>query len=493
MLDTKLDFSPSPRFDNDKTMVSIPEWEKFGSEESRFSASELSRHYFILGETGSGKTLSGILPLLNALIGVKFSNESKEPFILVIDPKHEIIDFVKKHKSTSDRLVEFSLSKDDYKIDFFEGHDRSIISAEDVVDRVRDIFFEQSLDDKDKFWENQAVNIIKAIVQIDIDLHRKGVEFWNAYTNCAKSKVKTKEFFSDRDSGWTMSAEEFYNICRNRIKEKTDIDNYFLRIQRFVGLVNIHRTAAFSILETLIRENSLSTSYIDEMAPFSTMGLSTFGSISSFVNKSINKLSSPEVNRHIWFYPFKTTDKSIGIDNLMSAGKILIFHPDQASVGIGSIVGKCIKSKIFETVFYRSDKQRPVIYVCDEFQRFVTNDPISGEQSFLDRCRAYRTICILATQSIASLAYALSRSGNLATTTSIDIIMTNTGNKLFFRSTDVMVMNKLRELIPSPSLPDKKHILEVRPPATLTVGECYYVFSSGLWGRKRVNIDNISI
>jgi hypothetical protein len=67
----------------------IPEWDpiQMGS----IGESELCRHFLFLGETGSGKTVSGILPLCKA----SFSGLNKQLSAgLVIDPKSEIGDYI---------------------------------------------------------------------------------------------------------------------------------------------------------------------------------------------------------------------------------------------------------------------------------------------------------------------------------------------------------------------------------------------------------------
>lgn len=132
-----------------------------------------------------------------------------------------------------------------------------------------------------------------------------------------------------------------------------------------------------------------------------------------------------------------------------------------------------------------NDAVRPFFYICDEFQRFITHDEDSGEQSFLDRCRAYRVCCGLATQSIASLRYSLpSKAGEHA----IDVILINTGTKPFFRTTDNDTANSLSGLISAPPQPNKQHVVRVRPLSTLKPGECYYLLVNGKAGRGQIGV-----
>ena len=65
--------------------VTIPEWGKLYPD-GRVPKSVLCRHTLILGETGSGKTASGIMPVVRALL----DERSPVGVALVIDPKDEI-------------------------------------------------------------------------------------------------------------------------------------------------------------------------------------------------------------------------------------------------------------------------------------------------------------------------------------------------------------------------------------------------------------------
>ena len=77
-----------------------------------------------------------------------------------------------------------------------------------------------------------------------------------------------------------------------------------------------------------------------------------------------------------------------------------------------TLVVKAMKAAFFEAVLGNearaAGKRKPLVgYVADEFHRFVTAGTGHGEQSYLDTCRSYRAFCALASQSIASIEFAL--------------------------------------------------------------------------------------
>ena len=128
--------------------------------------------------------------------------------------------------------------------------------------------------------------------------------------------------------------------------------------------------------------------------------------------------------------------------------------------------------------------ERPIAYVCDEFQRFITRDAETGEHTFLDRCRAYRVNTFLATQSMAALLAATGSSSGAAD--ALNSILVNTPTKVCFRTTDASSVDTMQMFIPRDSRSDS-HVLRFRPPSSLKTGEYYYAFQD-TWGRTRYQL-----
>ena len=158
-------------------------------------------------------------------------------------------------------------------------------------------------------------------------------------------------------------------------------------------------------------------------------------------------------------------------------GSCCSFSPRAA--GSTPWVGKIVKGLFFEAVFNDPDRQRggadtPIAaYVCDEFGRFVTSDPIHGEQSFLDTSRSFGVSCLLACQSIASIEHALAQrgGGGVQDRAAVSILWNNTGSKFFFRSTDPRTADRVDD--GCPRVPGFAPVTHVRPLSSLAPGECY--------------------
>lgn len=171
-------------------------------------------------------------------------------------------------------------------------------------------------------------------------------------------------------------------------------------------------------------------------------------------------------------------------------GTVYVYQPSRHKHD--ELIAKACKSLFFEAVLDSEERRVPdpsmplAGYIADEFQRFVTADPVHGEQSFLDVCRSFGAFAVLACQSIASLRYALCdlEGDPDKRNSAIDIICNNTATKLFFRSTDEETVRRVRTV--SPLLSGGLSVTDIRPLSTLKAGECYASFPDGRFERVQI-------
>ena len=171
-------------------------------------------------------------------------------------------------------------------------------------------------------------------------------------------------------------------------------------------------------------------------------------------------------------------------------GPLVLFQP--ALNGPDELVARALKAAFFEAVLNDPDRARgggdlPLVgYVCDEFHRFVTSDRVHGEQSFLDTCRSFGAFCVLACQSVAGIEHALAGGGGSGARNeaAVSMLLTNTATKLVFRSTDPKTMEPLHALCPHH--PGLDAVTRVRPLSTLAPGECYALLADGRFERRRL-------
>lgn len=171
-------------------------------------------------------------------------------------------------------------------------------------------------------------------------------------------------------------------------------------------------------------------------------------------------------------------------------GTLVLFQP--ARDQLDNLVAVALKALFFEAVLDDSARARggsdvPMVgYVADEFHRFVTSDPLHGEQSFLDSCRSFGAFCLLASQSVASIEHALAHGGGTPAQnrSSVEILLSNTATKFAFRSTHKGTAERVTEL--APRRPGVPGVGEVRPVSTLRVGEAYVALSDGRFERRQL-------
>lgn len=392
------------------------------------------------------------------------ASSSKPASILVIDPKHELRGHVAAElakTADSSRLIVIDRG---VRLDFFEGNRSLPITAKLAkLDAVAPLAWYRP-EGSSANWIELSKSFIRKMVQYDgwgREQHRDE----SALLKVWRMLLRHEDTASP--ASYFAMVEEILGFARSgtdNLKEASRV------VCQIAGELGIPRSKAAFL------KDFCGTSELIEQFNYICMEADNF----------LGTVGNPDVTEIVDFSPFSQESCDVlQIFPLVETGKVILFSPDAMADETINIIGKCLKTKFFQAVFSREDKKRPMAYVCDEFQRFITADEDSGEQSFLDRCRAYRTSCVLATQSVAALRYVLRECKGAEA--SIDIVLNNTANKILMRNTDEHTLNKLRSLIPS-SPHGGRHIAEVRPLTTLACGEAYYLLANGKWGRSKINL-----
>jgi hypothetical protein len=219
-----------------------------------------------------------------------------------------------------------------------------------------------------------------------------------------------------------------------------------------------------------VMSNFLATSDLTEQWSYTCMSMQPI----------LTLLANPEVGAFVDMDIIANVDEPrTEIADLIEQSKVILFCPEP-SLG-HAFAGKAIKQRFYEAVFSREDLEKPIFVALDEYQHFVTEN----DTRLLDRCRAYRCVVLLASQSVASLKHALGSNNKAQNVT--DIICTNTPTRFSMRCSDAETAAWLRTQIPvSPD--GGPHILDVRRLANLKPGESYFVYANGDWGLKQARL-----
>lgn len=448
----------------------------------------MARHFLITGETGSGKSASAVIPLLEAIlrypqeeeyrayaesVGAGADAESDlRPAVLAVDPKRELGAVVER-EARGRKVIRVAYGEKSPVLHLFEG--RSGLDAFEAVDLIlqqSEFFTIDQERTREPVWNMQAASILRDLVAIDMCLARRGMnhvrELWEA--------LRTK-----------LAPCETYNSFLESVAY--DRGNYFKPHSTLLNLSagedDRYPLACYlDVCEKLKVPGELTVRIV------SLHGLyhSTRSGVVWMVNGILSELASEEFASCVCVNPLEPPPpkRLLSVTDALHRGDLVVYAPDSSSP-IADMVGRCLKAKFFEFAFQRENKVRPFFYVVDEAHRFLTSGTQDGEQSLLDRCRAYRTGVVLATQSVASMMYRLEQSAG-GSRNALQIILNNCGNALYFRTPDIQTQENLQQRIPGPPKPDRPHVIKVRPLTSLGVGNCYALRCNGSWGLFQVHL-----
>lgn len=585
----------------------MPELAELAGQKDGFIAGQtLSRHILATGETGSGKTLSLVLPVLRGLLrypepGTPVRPEDRQCATLIIDPKHELLGEVRSTVTDPNRVV-LATSASYPRLDFFEdvrgrgmttreklerifeqltpgtastverggdnfywnsGAKEFAFSLAELVASVEsvgllltdvlqrsDLWGEAPRRDIDGLWPRIFCHVIsagdvewapepdeiyadyltrirallKAISKDDRMPRRCAVRFLRLVRQRQRKQRGAKTFYATiagnlahESSEWIWHAVWRHHrgsapmrsmagamlaqaLTRCRV---TDSENWFGQIEAIVGVAlrcidpapnatrdNQHPFRELGEALGRLAKEMNRHDLVRKLAWMISVDGKTAYWMCDIAQKMLAPLASTELSGRLCLNPVDSASAALlNVTEVVESGGVIVFQPGLTMSEADLAYGRTLKRLFFSATFRRKNKQRAVAYVCDEFQRFITGDPDSGEQAFLDRCRAYRAICVLATQSIASLQYELltrdRQTPMPALQTALAVMMNNIGNKFFFRNTDPNTIDFLRQQIPAPPGAGP-HVITVRPLSTLQPGEPYFLLANGCWGRRQV-------
>ena len=411
----------------------------------------------ILGGTGSGKSQSVIIPLLNAMLRYEL-NDGTLASMLVVDPKRELESFVRAVLAERGELHRLVVIGECAAAPIFAAD--SPLSMSDRLAKLEQFGPVDETDGNNAYWKNLGASVILDMMQLEAEFARNTGGKRLTQLLCEKLSLVHTE-----NSGYWQKLRALFAHTRTS-QERLKDANRLLRLvcsQSNVESLSIDVMTVYTGDAEMLRQWCYAIQSVDPL---------------------INALANPEVTQFVDLDPIQSTPAHrTDIPQLMECGKIILFSPEPRDGH--RIAAMALKQRFFESVFSRKNLRRPIGVIIDEAQLFITNDKETGEQNFLDRCRAYRCIAAIATQSISSLKYALG--SNASAQTAIDIVTANTPSKFLLRTTDVDTVTWLKSQLPQAS-DDDPHVIDVRRPASLRPGEAYFMLADGTWGRRRASM-----
>jgi hypothetical protein len=407
------------------------------------------------GTIGSGKTASFIEPLLFSMLAYRLAC-GKTSSLLIIDPKIELYQGVRSKLQSLNELDRLVVVGEAAPIQYFSDDDA--LSVSDRFSKVKGFFPSSSSHGNDERWQQMSEGLILSMLRDD--------QVFSDFTGMPLLESICAMVTDNKDylvNGQWAAMRRLLLLGMEDLEAVRHIAAVYDGLVTGVGIPDperpLSRYAALKESEQFFYNARGALILVDQLG-----------------NPDIVHLMDLGVRRGLTIGP--RTD----IAELVATGKVILFQP--RPLATYELVGRALKGLFFRAVTEREDMERPMAYVVDEFQRFISNDPETGEHAMLDRNRAYRMNAVLASQSYAALATAVA--GDRHSGTALDSIMTNCPSKVLFRTPDLTSVHAMQSVIPRDPFGDG-HVLTFRPPSSLLVGEYYYTIQ-GKWGRTRYKL-----
>jgi hypothetical protein len=417
-------------------------------------------HVLSLGGTGVGKTVSTIVPALGAILRYQLPTATgfKRTAMFIVDPKCELLPFVVKSLTASGELHRLRhLGVDDTvpPVGFFEVNDG--LSPRDKLSKLEAVLRTDELSvDNLKYWHEAGLLIVQQFMQLEQDYRARNRD------SLLAELTRRLDLAVAPDAGFWAQLSAFLSRSKGR---KTEFDHLCKTLEATLDYGGLEAHADAEVMSSFAGndENNIQWHYrLQSVQPMASL------------------LGDLDIAAVVDFDPFPDGCKPrVDICSALDDGLVLLHQPEPSETA--ELAARAIKTKVFEAVKSRNDMERPVGIVIDEFQKFISCDPVTGDATFLDTARAYRANCVLATQSIGALLLALGSTPQARS--AVDAIVANTPSKFFFASKDRQTSQELRALIPG--LPGGQHVLDIRTLAQLKPGEAYWSLADGRWGRGR--------
>ena len=499
--------------------LTIPEWRVLFPPSGEVPGEILTRHTLVLGETGAGKTASAILPVVAALARTPAERLGGA---LVIDPKIELGPVLEAlaperlHHVAAEKAVVNLMSGPRWSLDADLVAGRYQSAAIRILCRVasfvrsnpaRVLMDHVPGSDNSEFFSREGTALAVAVLAFLLMLMSADAPdpaVWleddvEAYLFVDELLLRAKGTRGERGpnllalAAWVLEGPLLAALDEDGVLVSSSTGSSRGRwlFARIATALLQHRGEQPGEARDVLRR------VVDYWEPMARTR-AQYAGVRATASTICADFAAPAIARTLYFgcEPGYRADPHNGLDfnHLVSVdapGTLVLFQP--ARDGLDNLVAVALKAAFFEAVLDNPDRATaghdlPLVgYVADEFHRFITSDPLHGEQGFLDTCRSFGAFCVLACQSVASLEHALAHGGGgyRQDESAVEILWNNTANKLVFRSTDPKTASRVADLCPY--RPGLAGVVRVRPVSSLRTGECYAALADGRFERRQLS------
>ena len=396
----------------------------------------------IVGSTGSGKTKSLIIPILE-----KFIKDGLKGLIIDVknDFTNDLYKLAKLHNREKD-IIEIGSYETAMKINLLGG-----LNNEEVKELLRELLLFNTRTEKNgEYWNEMSFRVLNDVIDVIFYINRYKklpLTFYLLYLILTDKNFAKKvfDFFmelpEDVEKNMILSSIKSYsfhvfNFDNDTDEEEIEERNKSWTYQRFVN-----------VLKSFFSGNLL---------------------------ENLNNIKDGD-----FILDFK--------ELLYKQNKIIVLRFDVLNSYIGNKISKFIRKKLIaDIVNYNSnipeEEREETFIIVDEFQTVISVDDeeLFNDNDWFDKSRSFKCYQIIATQSLSSL---FSKTYN---NYKIHTLINNCRNKFFLANEDVNTNNYFHEL--------SRGIAEVKKELyELKLGEAYYYYFDIEQGQKDLKLVKLNI
>lgn len=359
------------------------------------SEKSLYQNILITGGIGTGKTASAMYPFTKELIGYMANNEDKKLGFLILDVKGnyyiKVKEFANEFNRDSDVIVIELNGKYTYN-----PLDKPHLKASILANRLKTILLLFSPNNSESYWIDKAEQVIESLI-----------------TYC---RIYNRDYVTFEELHKLITDKTYYNSKLEVVRKK------FLS-----GTLNDEQV--YSLLSSL--------NFLEK--DFYSLDERTYNLLKSEITRITNCfISDYEVLKT--FCPSKYKENFLGFEEVINKGKIVVLNLNIGKYkNLSKIIAAYLKLDFQTDVIGQLTNKviRPMVFISDEYQEYVT----SSDAEFFAQSREAKCINIVATQSYTSLLHTINNQY------SVNVIIQNLVNKLWFRTDDIYTIEDAQKQI----------------------------------------------
>lgn len=352
----------------------------------------LFQNILITGAIGSGKTSSAMYPITEQLLSYKSDSKKSKLGMLILDVKgnyyQQVIEFAKKYKREDD-LIPIQIS----------GHfkynplDNLSLKPSVLANRLKTILLLFSPNNTESYWIDKSETVLS-----------EAIKLCRLYNNNYVTFLELHNLITNKD----------YYLSKISLLREKFLKNKFNKLETYdlLSSINFFEKEFFSLDDR------------------------TMNILKSEITRITNCfVSDAEVSST--FCPNKSEINFNGFEDVIKSGKIVVLNMNINEYrNLSKIIAAYLKLDFQTEVLKQlsnvnnNSLLKPVIFISDEYSEYVS----ATDANFFSQSRESKCINVVSTQSYTSLLNALNNKY------SVEVIVQNLVNKLWFRSDDTFTI-----------------------------------------------------